>query len=244
LPIWNADSQYVTFQSDRDGDSGIFRQAAAGGPAERLVKGDQGIQWEPETWSPDGKVLALGRREPSEEGTWTLSKGELAPKSLIHIPNSRQAHAAFSPDGRWLAYTSTELAGKSLPSPTAAQIFVQPYPPTGAKYQVSTEGGRVPRWSQDGKQIFYQKPLTNRLFAVEIRTQPTFTIEKTTSLPIEGIIQPDAPGPRNYDITPDGKFIVVLPASASQPNANRRPPSQIDFVVNWFTELQQRVPVK
>src|SRR5262249_2447420 len=240
LPIWSPDSQYITFQSDRDGNRGIFRQAAAGGAAERLTTADRdALQHQPEAWSPDGRVLIFTVINILQhDSIWKLPRPEPKPEVLFDVPNANQVRAAFSPDGRWLAYTSTEVGGRG-------QIFVQPFPPTGAQYQISTEGGRAPLWSPDAKRLVYNELDTNRLLAVDVRTQPTFSFGKPTPLPIEGTVQPGPSGPRNYDMTPDGKqFIVVMPASTSQTSANRQSPSQINFVVNWLEELKQRVPVK
>ena len=118
------------------------------------------------------------------------------------------------------------------------------FPPSGAKYQVSTGGGRNPLWSPDGKQLFYlqnENAGTMQIVAVDVQTQPSFVIRKTTALPIKGII--GALGPRHYDITPDGKyFVVMLPKS--QADLDKAPFEQINVVLNWFRELQERVPVK
>jgi eukaryotic-like serine/threonine-protein kinase len=240
FPIWTPDSQYITFQSDREGDRGLFKQSADGsGSAERLIKAEQGTAYEPEAWSPDGKILAfdLGR---ADDGIGTLSPGAPKPSVLVDVPDSNQRYPAFSPDGRWFAYTSSESSQRG-------EVYVQPFPPTGAKYQISTEGGRAPVWSRDGNQIFYQSFAvagTSRLFAVEVRTQPAFTFGKPMPLAIEGITLPPPPTHRNFDITPDGKQFIVVQASKSQSDTNQSSIPQINVVLNWFTELQQRVPVK
>src|SRR5262245_22533296 len=119
----------------------------------------------------------------------------------------------FLPMADGLAYTSNELAF------TRPQIFVQPYPLTGSKYQITTKGGGEPLWSPDGRQLFYS--LNSKLFAVDIRMEPAFSFGKPSPLPIDVVVQ-QIGNPRNYDITPDGKqFLVVLPAS--QTGTNQRP---------------------
>ena len=112
--------------------------------------------------------------------------------------------------------------------------------PNVAKYRITTTGGDNPLWSPDGKQLFYLKlGGTRQILSVDVQTQPTFAFGKTTALPIEGIV---AGGPRAYDITPDGKyFIVMLPASTTDPG--KAAPPQINITLNWFEELKQRVPV-
>ncbi len=238
FPIWTPDSRYITFQSDRDGDAAMFRQAADGsGPAERLTKPDQGARHEPESWSPDGRTLSFNNLARGDEGIWTVTPGaDAKAKVFFDLPNSTQKQSVFSPDGRWVAYMSSqEITG-------GTEVFVQPFPPTGAKYQISTEGGRTPLWSPDGKQLFYHQANTDRLLAVDVRTQPAFSFGKPTPFPIEGTVHPLAQ--RNYDITPDGKqFLVVLPSSATRADPARRSNAQINVVLNWLEELKQRVPV-
>jgi hypothetical protein len=94
-------------------------------------------------------------------------------------------------------------------------------------------------WSPDGKQLYYHTILSQRFVAVDIRTQPTFSVGKPVALPIDApLVNALA---RNYDITPDGKqFVVITPngASAASPSSTQ----QINVVLNWFEELKRRVP--
>ena len=234
FPVWTPDGRYVTFQSDRDGDRAIFKQPADGNvSAERLTKPEAGTQHEPESWSRDGQMLTVNVIRGTQNTFIRQSAdGKLVP---LNGPLAVQKHTAFSPDGKWIAYMSSEQNGLT-------QVFVQPFPATGAKFQVS-DTGRTPVWSADGKELFYHDPRTNRILVVDLRTSPTFSFGKATPLPIEGTIHPATQ--RNYDITPDGKqLVVVLPSSGARNNSTRRPPQQINVVLNWFRELQERVPVK
>jgi eukaryotic-like serine/threonine-protein kinase len=231
-PAWTPDGQRVVFTSDREGDLGLFWQRADGsGSAERLTKAEQGIiPVASESWSPDGKVLIFAASEESPGfrslGIVSLD-GERKPRPLIPASAS---NSSLSPDGRWIAYASTE-SGQFA-------VYVQPFPPTAAKYQISTSGAGNPLWSPDRKQLFYLGP-GRQIVAVDIQTQPSFLLGKTTLLPIEGIA---STGPRPYDITPDGKYFVVLfPRSQAEVG---KAPEQINIVLNWFRELQERVPVK
>ena len=166
-------------------------------------------------------------------GIWTLSPSDdQKPKQLI---GAQAGNDNLSRDGRWLAYQSSESGGRN-------EVYVQPFPLTGAKYQISTSGGGDPLWSPDGKQLFYLTPGGRQIVSVDIQTQPSFAFGKATPLPIEGII---STGPRSYDITPDGKYFVVMLPKA-QTDRDKAPPGQINITLtlNWFEELKQRVPVR
>src|SRR5262249_2035985 len=146
--------------------------------------------------------------------------------------------SSISPDGRWIAYESNE--GGEM------DIYVQPFPPTGPKYQLTTTGAIFPLWSPDGKQIFFIQGQSGigRIVSIEIQTQPSFTFGKPTPLPIDGILTNGLAGmPKGYDITPDGKqFLVMLPQSEAE--SNTRQLQQIYVTLNWFEELKKRVASK
>ncbi len=157
-------------------------------------------------------------------------EGDHTPKPLIAVPGSNQTQAYFAPDGRWLVYASGE-SGRS-------DIYVQPFPPTGVKYQITTTGGGLPIWSHDGKQIFYieARAGAGAIVSVDVRTQPSFGFGNPIKLPIDKI---PLAGFRPYDLTPDGKqFLAVLSGSDA---AEKPTPPQLRITLNWFEELKQRV---
>ena len=126
FPIWSADGQRVAFQSDREGDLGIFWQRADGsGAAERLTKPDQGTSHVPESWSPKGERFLFGVTKGSSVSLWTFSLQDKKATPFADVQSPSPINAAFSPDGRWVAYTVTE---------GVTGIYVQPFPATGAKY--------------------------------------------------------------------------------------------------------------
>jgi Tol biopolymer transport system component len=150
---------------------------------------------------------------------------------LIEDPGN-QSNAFASPDGHWLAYQSDETG--------RFEIYMQPFPPTGGKFQITTQGGQHPLWSLDGKELFYEN--AGHLMSVAIHTQPTFTFGNPTPMPLPQIVQAQGNQPRQYGLMPDGQqFIVKIPpASAKGPP----PAPQIQVVLNWFEELKQRSKTK
>jgi serine/threonine-protein kinase len=236
FPTWSRDGRYVIFTSNREGDTALFRQPADGGPAERLTKPERGMAHIAQQVDPSGKTLALWNGQGiSHGGIWLLDlEGDRQMRPFVEADKQVQIHSSFSPDGHWLAYMSTEQG--------LSQIFVQPYPKTGAKYQVTTDLGAFPLWSSDGKQLFYTNGAG--LFVVDVRTEPAPSFGKPSPVPLAGMLQPPI-SMWDFDIRKDGKFVVVVPDATPAPSASSQKPAlQINVVLNWFEELKQRVPVR
>ena len=236
-PVWSANGERVAFQSDREGDLGIFWQKADGtGTAERLTpKPEQGIAHIPDSWSPDGKMLAYTAIKGSEAAVWIYSFQDKKVSVFAEKAGALIGRAAFSPDGKWLAYQSTETG--------TPQIFVQPFPSTGAKYPVA-RGGQ-PFWSPDGREILYN-PAAQQIAFVGIATRPSFSFGEPTIMPLAGLRSRNpATDPRVWDVMPDGKKIIgTAEASADPVSSGTTAGPQIQVVLNWFEDLKQRVPVK
>jgi serine/threonine protein kinase/Tol biopolymer transport system component len=244
FPIWSANGQRVVFQSDREGDFGIFWQRADGtGAAERLTRPEQEQSHVPESWSrtggrllfgvTKGRVMSLAGGERSSASLWTFSLqdgkaipfGEVRLSSTLPVPN-----AVFSPDGRWVAYSSNEM-GAGPPS-----VFVQPFPATGAKYLIGS--GRDPIWSQDGQELFFWQG-GGEFVVSSVSTHAGFTFGSPVPLPTGFLF--GRPGPTNYDVAPDGRrFIGVVDAERDQSGSAAAP--KIQIVINWFEELKARAP--
>jgi serine/threonine-protein kinase len=232
-PIWTRDSRRITFRSNTAGGTLFWQQADGNSPAEQLEKTQAGS---PDTASPDGKNLVFHTGQPDDD-LWILPLiGDHTPKPLI-AATLAQYEAAFSPDGRWIVYTSAESGH--------AEIYVQPFPPViGVKHQITTTGGHYPLWSPDGKQIFYYGPTVppRSLISLDVRTEPTFAFANPTKLPIDLIDRVPVENVRPYDITPDGKQFLITTSGAEPTEKSARP--QFRITLNWFEELKQRVLVR
>ena len=189
----------------------------------------------------DGNTLLLAVTRGATNALSILALPDKKETALAEELSSVNAFAAmFSPDGRSIAYSR-------------GQVFVQPFPITGAKYLISP--GFHPVWSHDGKELFFVQ--YEGLSAVSMTTQPTFTFGNPVAvfpkptfkfpLPVAGFsregasIENSVLTERSYDIMPDGKrFIGVVEIGPSGSGASAAP--QIQVVLNWQEELKQRVP--
>ena len=222
-PVWSPDGTRIAFSGLENGNVNIFwRPADRSRERERLIKKDSVLS--PGSWSPDGQLLALVEQTPS---SLDISILNLKTRELQPFLASRfiEWGPAFSPDGRWIAYTSDESG--------QFEVYVQPWPPAGGKWQVSrtTGGNEEPVWSKDGRELFYRNG--RRWMAVPVSTSPAFSAGAPQLL-FQGDFL-NAPG-LEYDVSPDGKrFLVLQPADTS-------PPKELCVIVNWFEEINRLVP--
>jgi serine/threonine-protein kinase len=171
------------------------------------------------TWLPPGgnTLFFIGRG-----GFWSYdisSKTSHALALISGLPLTQQAE--ISSNGHWIAYHSTETPD--------VDVFVQPYPPTGAKYQISTGGGHHPMWSPDGKRLYYVKGL-EQLMAVDVAADSTFHWSAPIRLKVS--VQQGMNESRQFDIMPDGKRFILN-------RSENTTSAEINVVLNWVEELKQ-----
>jgi serine/threonine protein kinase/Tol biopolymer transport system component len=233
-PVWTPDGKRIAFQSSKEGPLNIFWQLADGsGGLERLATSED--TQAAHSWSPDGQLLAFIEVNPTTRfDIWVLRMGDPSPGSglvrkaqpFLRTPFNESV-PRFSPDGRWLAYISDE-SGRY-------EIYVQPYPGPGGKWQISTEGGTEPAWNPNGRELFYRSG--DKMMAADIATQLGFAAGKPRML-FEGPYLPTPSTIPNYDVSPDGqRFLMLKPVEQTG-----AAPTQINVVLNWFEELKRRVP--
>jgi eukaryotic-like serine/threonine-protein kinase len=231
---WSADGRRIAFitQSGPPGNyaSEIHAVAADGSaPGELLLRPDQpatGLSFP--QWSPDGRyLLFLKASGPSGASIWRMGTSGDKNPVLVAQPQNSQAnivHLCLSPDGRWLAYTSTD-SGR-------LELYVTRFPSGAGRWQVSQNGGGSPVWRADGREIYFLSPaLPVQLKAAQVSSErEEFQVES---------VRPLFPGPtaaaagQLFDVTPDGKrFLVSLPPSVGSP--------PLALVLNWTEELRRK----
>jgi Tol biopolymer transport system component len=158
-------------------------------------------------WSPDGSYLVYNFAGALWQLPLAPRDGKRTPIKLTTGPDDEQ-YGQVSPDGRWLAYAGGQRA--------IMQVFVQPMPPTGAMWLVSKDGGTMPRWRADGKELYY-RAADGRLMAVPINTGSGSSFQNGTpqplfgSLPIAGTLNRFT-----YAPSPDGqRFLVTMPLESA-----------------------------
>ncbi|MGA3210395.1 MAG: protein kinase [Terriglobales bacterium] len=200
-PVWSPDGKWIAYTSDRNGHSNLFRKPSDGSGAEELLVTDDHVTLATD-WSRDGKYL-LYSRGPSGSNweIWALPiEGEHKPFLVVpHAPGSFSADGVFSPDGRWIAYISTE-------SGAAGQLYVVAFGGGLGKWQVSTNGAQQPRWSRDGKELYYPNPVGGSILATPVKdTNGALQFGAARSIPVNFAGQQFI-----YDVAPDSqKFLLA-----------------------------------
>jgi serine/threonine-protein kinase len=240
-PVWSANGERIAFQSDREGDLGIFWQRADGADtAERLTKPGKGIAHIPESWSQSSERLSFSETGGGLASLWTVSVRDRKPERFGETIRSRASFdSEFSPNGRWLAYTLRD-GGR-------ATVHIRSFPPSGGSHYQLRDDAHHPMWSRDGKELFYMSTTNNGgnggLFAVSFTQQPSPAFGIPAAVATRQTFRALPVAPRNHDIAPDGKHFITVADAA--PNGSAAPTApQIRVVINWFEELKQRVPVK
>ncbi len=236
FPVWTPDGQRITYSArEKDGSFGLFWIRADGGGDPQRLTNNKNLQV-PTSWSPEGKVLAFHQYNPetytdimilSVEGN-EISGWKPGEPKPFHNSTSNDWRAAFSPDGRWLAYTSGE-AGNN-------EVYVRPFPGPGAKWLISSGGGEVPTWSQNGRELFYRNQKTIMVVGYTA-SGDTFRPAKPQPWSPGQVVGPM--GARNFNLHPDGKrFAVLMPAHGKE----AAKADKVVIIFNFFEELRRKVP--
>ena len=239
FPLWTPDSQRIVYSSQERG--GVFNlwwiRADGGGNTQRLTE-SKSTEW-PRSWRPDGKVLAFRQSNPTtnidiltlpiegdEKSGWKIGE----PKPFVNSAALEDV-AAFSPvDGRWLAYISYE-SGR-------VEVYVRPFPGPGGKWKISVGGGGSPKWSQNGKELFYRAAEDGKIMVVTYTASGDAFRADPPQLWSPGQFSSDFGGTAAFDLHPDGNRFAVLKA----PDTEETPVNKVNIVLNWFDELKRRAP--
>ena len=202
-PIWSPDGREVIYAGERKGAWGMYRRQADGGGQEELLAGPSQAEFHPSSWSRDGRAVLYDHSNDISVLPLTGNKEDRKPVPYLHTP-FQKSNPQFSPDGKWVAYVSNE-SGQN-------EVYIQAFPLSGGKWQVTNSGGIQPRWRGDGKELFYLS--REKLWAAGVRTSPG-RVEIDPPRELFGVAI--YPGPQYlYDVTPDGRrFLLTQPANVN-----------------------------
>ena len=225
IPVWTPDGRRIAFSSlGKKGVPNIFWKRADGaGEAERLI--DSPRAQYPQSFSPDGKILAFYERDPdTARDISTLRVGEKSAEAFLKTP-AIEGFPEFSPDGRWVAYMSDE-SGQS-------EVYVRAYPGPGGKWQISTRGGLYPKWSRAGKELFYR--IGDQIFSVSYAASgDSFTADRPREV-FSGTFAHFQLTP-DFDVTPDGQRFVMFAPEGEEARMGR---THVILVFNWLEDLRR-----
>jgi serine/threonine-protein kinase len=244
-PCWMPDGRHIVFgQAVPTPDYAIWWARADGsGQPEKLFSAPDPLF--PSSISPDGRRIAFAREDTvTAFDIWTLpldAKDPDHPKARQPEPFLRksgiQSDAAFSPDGRWLAYASNETTG-------SFQVFVRPFPggASAGQWQVSTgsNSARFPIWSRNGRELFYLSTTDGRIMVASYTSRgDSFLAERPREWSPAAV--PYTSNNMPLDLAPDGKRFVVHPSATT---SSGKSTVHVTVLENFFDELKRKVPVK
>jgi eukaryotic-like serine/threonine-protein kinase len=214
FPVWSADGSHLAFSTTVPGNISIYQKAATGAADKEVLDNDGTPNFKRASdWSRDYLIEVR-----NASGIWLRPmKGEK--KSYAYIDTEfTEIDPVLSPNGQWLAYSSD--ASKR------SEIYVETFPTRSAKWQVSANGGSLPRWSRDGKELYFIAP-DRRLMAVEIDGGPKLV--RGTPKPL---FETHLPTNGRYDVSRDGRFLIPtqIESTGSVP---------LTVIVNWTASLKK-----
>jgi Tol biopolymer transport system component len=232
-PVWTPDGQYVIMSNGDRPRAALHRQVADGSrPADTLLIVADGDAY-PTSVSPDGAWLAYyGQRDAVDENAVRSELSDLYFMELktrvsrrLALPGG-QFGARFSPNQRWVAYTSEEDGRQ--------QVQIRDWPALASRYVVSNDGGRVPVWSNDGRTLYYRR--RDDMMAVTIGEAGGVLTVSPPRVHFSGRYRYDPSGDQDYDIAPDGRFVMVKSRGGDR--------VVIDVTLNWIADVKARLDAK
>jgi serine/threonine-protein kinase len=212
-PIWSSDGQRILYASTQSGRAGFWWQPADGSGPPQLAVVPRRNPWNADL-SPDGRTVVFnGIAEVNFDLESVSLDSTHQARALSASPTAIETYGRFSPDGRWVAYSSDE-SGRM-------EVYVRPFAEGGGRVQISVNGGRRAIWSHDAKQLYYWEG--NRLTSASLSFDPAPVVVSRTPL-FTGRFEDD------YDVSKDGRFLMVQPEASGL---------ELIVVPNWRTELRR-----
>jgi eukaryotic-like serine/threonine-protein kinase len=229
-PLWTPDGRRLTYRSWKTGTMTMWWMPAdRSGEPEILTR--IGSMQSPESWAPDGRTLAFTQMDDPESGSdiYALSiDGNRTPRALIRTKFS-EGSPKFSPDGRWLAYSSNE-SGRP-------EVYATEFPGPGRKIHVSTDGGTDPVWRRDGKELYYRNgdqmmAVVVSAGAADVFARPSLLWEHHYLAGVGSSCGMSGPTSANYDVSANGDRFLMIEDKTDTLQCRL-----LHVVTNWSREL-------
>jgi Tol biopolymer transport system component len=232
FPVWTPDGRFIVFTAGLNG-GGLFWTRSDGASQPQSLTQSKNGQF-PWSFTSDGRRLAYAEFPKGAGDIWTVpvdyGDGGLTagkPEAFLQT-QANELYPAFSPDDRWIAYRSFESG--------SSEIYVRAFPDNGGKWLISTGGGAVPIWSNNGRELFYRTADQRIMIVTYTQKDGAFFPDKPR---VWSNVRLSESGQRNLDIAPDGKrFIALLPAASLQAQTQR---NHVIFLQNFGDELERRL---
>jgi len=219
LATWSPDGKQIVYTGIRKSSWMVFVKNSDGSGSERQIVDNTVYLQGPWDWSRDGRILIWRNGE-----LWYVTVSDRQPKPIFQ-GNSIVRNAQFSPDEKWIAYSSNETGTR--------EVYVSQFPRTETKWQVSRGGGAEPRWRRDGKELFYLSG-EGKMIAVPVKADGTFEAGSPAALFQTHLRQPiSAMDQVSYDVTADGRRFLI-DSKVDDPDA-----APLSVVLNWAAELDK-----
>jgi Tol biopolymer transport system component len=234
-PAWTPDGKRILFTSLRANFPEIYSISADGTGAETLLfeRAKDGVDLRSNGWSADGRRLLFTEVPPTIAcafGHVTLDQPSDA--SMLLQNEFCSDYPSVSPDGRWMAYDAA-FSGR-------AEVYLERYPGVGERQQISTNGGRMPLWTADGRELYFSSIDGRQMFAVSIAPGSPPVVSRPRVI-FEGEFLAPQTGFHPYDLARDGRLVFIQTGTGRSDSAAT---ASLVLVQNWFAELKQLLPAQ
>lgn len=199
-PVWSADGDWIAFVATGNAADALFIQRSDGWIQPKYLTDGRAV----EGFYKDGTLTFLTLKGERDYGIAAIDMSTRKVRTLVDQPGSAQHSGRISPDGQWIAYVSDETGRQ--------EVWVEPLPQTGQRFQLTRNGGRHPVWSPDGTKLYFD--LDGRMYRLDVTLGAAGArAGEPAVLPISGFHQTD--GRRRFDLMPDGQsFLMLFPSTA------------------------------